>query len=66
MANGMLLSDSYVYTPATTDVTIRWRANGWIPPSEQLKYKEKWAQFRANSAKGIESIGDTELKVIIE
>ena len=66
MANGMLLSDSYVYTPATTDVTIRWRAKGWIPPSEQDSFKEKWAQFRANAAKGIESIGERELKVVLE
>ena len=62
----MLLSDSYVYTPATTDVTIRWRARGWIPPSEQDYFKKKWAMFRATAAKGIESIGEKEMKVIIE
>ena len=65
MAN-MLLSDSYVYTPATTDVTIRWRAMGWIPPSEQDEFRQKWATFRATAAKGIESIGDKELRIVIE
>ena len=26
----------------TTDVTIRWRLAGWIPPSEQAEYRLKW------------------------
>ena len=62
----MLISDSYVYPPATPDVTTRWRANAWVPPSEQQVFKEKWAKFRAVAAKGIESLGDKELKVVIE
>lgn len=52
----MTLADSYVYTPATTDVTIRWRLRGWIPPTQDPTFQKKWADFRKISAAGIESL----------
>jgi hypothetical protein len=51
------MSDHYIYTPSTTDVTIRWRAKyGWVPPSEDPKFMKKWADFRMHCAQGIEQI----------
>ena len=52
----MKVSDMYVYTPATTDITIRWKANGWIPPTEDPKFQRKWSEFRNRTAAGIEAI----------
>lgn len=53
----MSIPFEYVYTPSTTDVTIRWRIKyGWVPPTEQEHFKKKWAEFRAQSARGIESL----------
>jgi hypothetical protein len=55
--NDMTLNDHYIYTPSTTDVTIRWRAKyDWIPPSEDPVYQNKWADFRIRCAQGIETI----------
>ena len=55
--NGMKASDHYVYTPSTTDVTIRWRAKyGWVPPTENPVYQQKWADFRMRCAAGIETL----------
>jgi hypothetical protein len=49
--------ENYIYTPATTDVTIRWRKMyGWTPPSEDPVYQKKWADFRLMAARGVESI----------
>lgn len=51
--------DFYVYTPATTDVTIRWRKiYGWVPPTESPKYQKKWANFRKVTAASFESLDD--------
>jgi hypothetical protein len=51
------MNDDYVYTPASTDITIRWRVlHGWVPPSEQVAYQKKWSNFRALSAKGAEAL----------
>lgn len=55
--NSMTAGDHYIYTPSTTDVTIRWRAKyGWIPPTENPEYQQKWADFRMKCAQGIETL----------
>lgn len=36
----------YIYTPSGTDILIRWRAMGWIPPSELPEYKKKWKFYQ--------------------
>ena len=54
--NGLSLNDQYIYLPSTTDITVRWKKMGWVPPSEDPKYKKKWADFRKLLAAGIESI----------
>jgi hypothetical protein len=47
----------FVYTPATTDIALRWRTvHGWVPPSKQKSFQKKWADFRAVSAQGAESL----------
>lgn len=51
-------ADLYVYTPATTDVTIRWKLKGWIPPTQDPNYQKKWANYRKISAAGIESLAN--------
>jgi hypothetical protein len=50
-------TEEFVYTPATTDITIRWRKlYNWTPPSEDPVQQRKWAAFRAQMARGVESI----------
>ena len=57
--NNLSMGDHYIYTPSTTDVTIRWRANyNWTPPSENPQFIKKWADFRMRCAQGIEQIVD--------
>ena len=63
-SNNMTLGDHYVYTPSTTDVTIRWRANyGWVPPTEDPFYQKKWSDFRIKCAQGIETLVNPEATV---
>lgn len=40
------MSNEHIWTPAGTDVTIRWRAAGWIPPSELPEYQAKWKYYQ--------------------
>jgi hypothetical protein len=40
------MKDDYIWTAPGTDITIRWRLAGWIPPSELQEYKDKWRYFQ--------------------
>jgi len=40
------MKNDYVYTPAGTDIAIRWKAMGWIPPSESPEYQKKWKFYQ--------------------
>jgi hypothetical protein len=36
----------YIWTAPGTDITMRWRLNGYIPPSELQEYKDKWRYYQ--------------------
>lgn len=47
----------HVYTKAGTDITLRWqKMYGYVPASEQAKYKKKWADFREICAKTLDDV----------
>ena len=35
-----------IWTPTGTDITIRWRNMGWVPPSEDPVYLAKWKYYQ--------------------
>lgn len=47
-------TDQPIWTPAGTDVTIRWKKMGWVPPSDDPFYLKKWAEHKALMARTIE------------
>lgn len=38
--------DEYIWTAPGTDVTIRWRLRGWLPPSELKEFRDKWRYYQ--------------------
>jgi len=38
--------NDFIWTAPGTDITIRWKLNGWIPPSELQEYKDKWKYYQ--------------------
>ena len=43
---GGSMNNDHIWTAPGTDITIRWKLNGWIPPSELQEYKDKWRYFQ--------------------
>ena len=42
----MSTTNEHIWTKSGTDITIRWKMSGWIPPSEIQGYKDKWRYFQ--------------------
>jgi hypothetical protein len=42
----MFTTNEHIWTKSGTDITIRWKMAGWIPPSDQQEYKDKWQYFQ--------------------
>lgn len=40
------MNNDYIWTATGTDITVRWRLHGWVPPSEIEEYKEKWKFYQ--------------------
>jgi hypothetical protein len=38
--------NEHIWTTSGTDITIRWRIVGWVPPSELQEYRDKWSYFQ--------------------
>jgi hypothetical protein len=38
--------NEHIWTTSGTDITIRWRITGWVPPSELQEYQDKWAYWQ--------------------
>ena len=38
--------NEHIWTTSGTDITIRWRLHGWVPPSELHEYRDKWSYFQ--------------------
>jgi hypothetical protein len=57
----------YIYTPSSTDITIRWRKlYGYVPASEQAKYQKKWAEFRALTTRTLENVQAPEMPGVVQ
>lgn len=46
-----------IWTPPGTDITIRWRLAGWVPPSEQQVYRDKWRYFQELPMRTLDEAG---------
>ena len=42
----MSTTNDHIWTKSGTDITIRWKMAGWIPPSEIQGYRDKWRYFQ--------------------
>jgi hypothetical protein len=49
------MENDFIYTPSSTDITLRWRKlYDYVPASEQDIYKKKWADFKAAFARTLD------------
>ena len=38
--------NEHIWTATGTNIEVRWRLAGWIPPSDLLEYQNKWKYYQ--------------------
>lgn len=60
------MKNEYIWTASGTDITIRWKQHGWIPPSELPEYKEKWKYFQNLPLRGLDDKAVQEYERVLQ
>ena len=58
--------NDYIYTPTGTDITIRWKLQGWIPPSELPEYQAKWKYFQELPLRKLDDQANKEYEIVLK
>jgi len=58
--------NEYIWTPSGTDITVRWRQNGWVPPSEQPEYLAKWKYYQELPMRKLDDAGKAAYERVLE
>jgi len=61
-----MLDNNYVWTAVGTDITIRWRNMGWIPPSEVQGYKDKWRYYQNLPLRQLDDVAKVEYENVLK
>jgi hypothetical protein len=38
--------NEHIWTAVGTNIEVRWRMAGWVPPSEVQEYRNKWKYYQ--------------------
>jgi len=58
--------NEHIWTPAGTDVTVRWKTLGWIPPSELPEYQAKWKYFQELPLRKLDDKAKEEYELVMK
>jgi hypothetical protein len=64
--DGEQMNNDYIYTPTGTDITVRWRLQGWIPPSEQPEYLAKWKYYQELPLRKLDDEAKKEYEMVMK
>lgn len=57
--------DEYIWTAQGTDVTIRWRLKGWMPPSELKEFRDKWRYYQNLPLRGLDDVAKQQYEQVL-
>jgi len=62
----MKKKDEYVWTPSGTSIMERWRALGWVPPSELKEYQDKWKYYQNLPLRKLDDAGKEQYELALK
>jgi hypothetical protein len=60
------MNNEYIYTPVGTDIIVRWKLAGWIPPSELLEYQDKWKYYQELPLRKLDDNAKKEYELVMK
>ena len=60
------MNNEYIYTPVGTDITVRWKLTGWIPPSELPEYQAKWKYWQELPLRKLDDAAKKEYEAVLK
>ena len=60
------MDNDYIYTPVGTDITVRWKLAGWIPPSELPEYLAKWKYYQELPLRKLDDQAKKEYELVMK
>jgi hypothetical protein len=58
--------NEHIWTASGTDITIRWRSKGWIPPSELPEYQAKWKYYQELPLRKLDDNAKKEYELVLK
>jgi len=64
--DGEQIMNDYIYTPSGTDITVRWKLHGYVPPSELPEYQKKWKYFQELPLRKLDDQAKIEYEMVLK
>jgi hypothetical protein len=61
-----IMDNDYIYTPVGTDITIRWKLHGYVPPSELPEYLAKWKYYQELPLRKLDDNAKKEYELVMK
>jgi hypothetical protein len=61
-----IMDNDYIYTPVGTDITIRWKLHGYVPPSELPEYLAKWKYYQELPLRRLDDNAKKEYELVMK
>jgi hypothetical protein len=65
-SHGEQIMNDHIWTTSGTDITVRWKLHGWIPPSELPEYQAKWKYFQELPLRKLDDNAKKEYELIMK
>ena len=64
--DGEQIMNEHIWTTSGTDITIRWKLHGYVPPSELPEYQAKWKYFQELPLRKLDDAAKKEYELVLK
>jgi hypothetical protein len=65
-SHGEQMMNDHIWTASGTDITVRWKLHGYVPPSELPEYQAKWKHFQELPLRKLDDQAKKEYELVLK